>query len=84
MPQPDGGVAAEVGGGLSNEEARLFFGSLGSYLGRYVLTAGPAIHKSSTSMVHFANDLKNGSATCCVKMMKNWDQFEAEILCRTR
>jgi len=83
MPQPDGGVAAEVGGGLSNEEARLFFGSLGSYLGRYVLTAGPAIHKSSTSMVHFANDLKTGSATCCVKMMKNRDQFEAEILGRS-
>eukprot|EP01051_Picozoa_sp_SAG22_P022301 SAG22_NODE_5291_length_1043_cov_1.546610_2_plen_109_part_00 len=64
---------------LSDAEARLFFGSLGTYLGRYRINPGPAVHKSKTSVVHFAKDLKGLNAVCCVKKMKNRLQFEAEI-----
>ena len=70
-------IARDVGAASNNKAASDFFSALGAFLGRYAME-GAVVHKSSTSIVKYARDLRTDTAVC-VKCMKNLDQFESEL-----
>ena len=79
--QPDGRSAAEVGARLPDAEARLFFGSLGSYLGRYKREVASQ-YESATCSVWFAADVQDSSRKVALKIMRSADGFEREMKAR--
>ncbi len=57
--------------------------SLGTKFQRYkIANEEEPIHQSSTSVVFFATDIKDNNKKVALKLMKNYDEFEREIISR--
>eukprot|EP01050_Picozoa_sp_SAG11_P009995 SAG11_NODE_980_length_6319_cov_2.389068_4_plen_408_part_00 len=54
----------------------------GAFLGRFQIDAGPAIHLSAGCTVVFAKDAKRHNVRRALKLMRNLNQFIAEITSR--
>ena len=68
-----------------HQSIRDWYASLGSLLGRYKLNQQMPVHNSATSRVYIATDLlcdDRSNNQVVVKMMRNRNEFEREILSR--
>lgn len=66
---------------LSSSESRshrLLAQTFDAWLGRYKLNPGPPLHKTTTAVAQYGEDVLS-SGNVCLKFMKHRDEFEAEI-----
>ena len=71
----------EIAKSSHRPEVRRWALTWGTFLGRYSVQSGPAVHDSGTSLVRFARDEVHGTSVA-LKSMKHKDQFQREILSR--
>ena len=68
----------EIARASESKEVQAWARQYGTFLGRYNVQSGPAVHDSGTSLVRYARDEMHGTSVA-LKRMKHKDQFQAEI-----
>ena len=65
----------EVARASESKEMQAWARQYGTFLGRYSVQSGPAVHDSGTSLVRYARDEMHGMSVA-LKSMKHKDQFQ--------